>query len=68
MRLKKGILKKINRLTGYNKTYLCDLFATRKRPSFKRAMRLEKITGIHHDLWLGGTSEKIKAELNKIKI
>lgn len=68
MRLKYKLLCKLNELTGQSKTDLCDLAATRKRPSFKRAMKLEKLTGVHHDLWLGGTSDEIKAELNKMEV
>lgn len=68
MRLKHKLLCKLSRLTGFNKTDLCDLAAIRKRPSFKKAMRLEKFTGVHHDLWLGGTSDEIKTELNKMRV
>lgn len=68
MRLKHKLLCKLSALTGFSKTDLCDLAAVRKRPSFKRAMKLENSTGIHHDLWQGGTSEEIKRELNKLEI
>lgn len=68
MRLKHRLLNKLSELTGFSKTDLCDLAATRKRPSYKRAMFLEETIGVHHDLWQGGTSEEIKMELNKLEI
>ncbi len=68
MRLKHGLLKKMNEVTGYKIPYLCDLVATRKRPGSKRALKLETLTGVHHDLWLYHPSEDIKRELNKMEI
>jgi len=68
MRLKHKLLIKLSRKTGINKTELCDLVATRKRPSYKRATYLETVTNIHHDLWLGGSAEEIKTKLNELEI
>lgn len=68
MRLKHKLLKKMNEITGYNVSYLCDLIATRKRPGSKRALELENLTGVHHDLWLYHPSEDIKRELNNLEI
>lgn len=68
MRLRHKLLTKLSKITGYSKTDLCDLVATRKRPSYKKAMRLERLIGIHHDLWQGGTAEEIKTALNALEI
>ena len=68
MRIKHGLLGKIKKITGYETTYLCDLIATRKRPSFKRSKFLEEKTGVHHDLWLDGSAEELKTVLNRLEI
>lgn len=68
MRVRYGLLKKMNEITGHKRPYLCDLIATRKRPGSRRALELENLTGVHHDLWLYHPSEDIKKELNKMEI
>ena len=66
MRLKYRTLTKLTAMTGFGKTYLCDLVATRKRPGSQRALILEKATGVHHDLWLYRPSEEIKNAIKNL--
>jgi len=69
MRLPYGSLKSLSEKTGISKQSLCDLVATRRRPSRKRALLLEKACkelGLDAPaiLWLYGTQEKIKRALS----
>ena len=45
-------------------TYINYLVNTVKRPNWKRAKQLSKITGSTPELWLEGTPDEIKAALN----
>ena len=68
MRLPNGTLTSLARETGIDKTSLCDLAATRKRPGRGRAKALERAARkigrrVPAVLWLYGTSSEIKAAL-----
>ena len=66
MRLPKGKLKLVANKTQLSTQKVCDYAATRQRPSRKRAIHLEKETGIPASLWLLGTSDQIKLAIMNV--
>jgi hypothetical protein len=69
MRLSHGILKSLSEKTGISIQCLSDLVATRRRPSRKRALLLEKVCkdlglDVSAILWLYGAQENIKRALS----
>lgn len=45
--------------------YISQLANCTKRPNWKRAKQLSKITNTYPELWLEGTSQEIKSVLNE---
>ena len=65
MRLPRGKLKIMAEKSQLSTQKMCDYAATRLRPSRKRAIHLETVTGIPASLWLLGTSDEIKHAIIK---
>ena len=65
MRLPNGLLKKLSEKTGMKISVqrLSDHAAGRIRPSRKRAIFLEKCSGVSRVTWIFGSPEEIKAAL-----
>lgn len=68
MRLKHHTLTKLSEITGLGKTYLCDIIATRKRMSYKRARYFEKILEIPHEILLEGNSDELKEIFSNLTV
>ena len=69
MRLKRGTLTKISKVSGITNTHLCNYAATRVRPRPDRARQLESACleagyDVPAHVWLLGTSNEIKGRLN----
>ena len=69
MRLPKGSLLGLHKITGIPTPHLCDYVAGRRFPSRKRAIVLEEACkelglDVPKELWMFGTSEKIKTALS----
>ncbi|UCE05497.1 MAG: hypothetical protein JSW07_18090 [bacterium] len=50
--------------TGLRTPYLCDLIATRRRPTRTRALALEEIIGISAVMWLYGSRDELSEAVN----
>lgn len=62
-KLPDGTLKHASELTGLPSRYLGDLASTRRRPGRKRAVILERQTGIPAAVWLLGGADEIRRRL-----
>ena len=49
---------------GLKQGTLSNIIAERRRPSWKAAKRLARITGTKPELWLEGTEKEMRAALN----
>ena len=57
--------EKLAEKAGISPSMLSLIISGKRRPSWKVAKRLSKITGTKPELWLDGTPKAIKKTLNK---
>lgn len=71
MKLPRGVLVKLNEITGIDKSLLCDYAAARVRPRLERAILLGDVcyqlgSDCPATVWRCGTSDEIKGRLSMI--
>ena len=69
-RIKNGTLKQLSEITGIKVSYLSDLAATRRRPSWMKARELEKAAAeigleVLATTWIEGSEAEIKQALSR---
>ena len=63
-------MKKLNQnhiviKTGLSASFICEIFAGKKRPSWQNAKKIAKVTKTPVDVWLEGTPEEIQIAIKK---
>uniref|UniRef100_A0A6M3LSQ8 Putative DNA binding, helix-turn-helix domain containing protein n=1 Tax=viral metagenome TaxID=1070528 RepID=A0A6M3LSQ8_9ZZZZ len=53
----------IARLAGVSESFLSEIISNKKRPSWATAIKLSKATKTPIDLWMGGTTKKIRKHI-----